>query len=829
MRSVFQDMKTAWRRAKRSPAYGLVVIATLGLTLSALATMLAIVEAVILRPLPYREPDRIVAVWEARPAEGQERFRMAAGNFNDVRSLGHLFDKGALFGAAGFRLLGEGAPEQILGARVEPEYFQVLGVQPSLGRVFTPEDAREGAARVVIIGHGLFQRRFGGRADLLGQSILLDGDSYTVVGVMPPRLYPTWPLTQGGLSFQPEYQQLWVPLTLDAASTSDRRSHVFGALARLLRDTTIERARGELDALAARLARESPASNHDTQFRLVPLSEEFSGSSRRLLFTLTAAAVVTLMLGVANLIGLALSRVAERRHETAIRLSLGASRAALLREVSVEAIVLAFTGAAAGLALARLAGPVISATVPVEIPRIGDASIGWMPILLTCVASTLCAAGLTGALSMSTSRLSMTESLQAGGTRGTVGHRRTGHRGLIVLQVALSVILLSVAGLFSRSLVRLGQIDPGFDADSVITADVSLPQSAYPQWDRVVHFYRELLERLSERPGVVAAGAGYDLPLQSSWIDSFTLIGGARGTEGDAGISAQLNIVTPGFFRAAGMRPRHGRVFQATDDRRHPGVAVVSESFARVHLGGETAVLDRRLRSLTPSYVWSSPTAGIQPGDVPTEFRIVGVVPDTRTRGLDHDPAPIVYLPAAQFPQSGMTILVRATREPIALATELRTAVAALDSTVPVARIETLREVLDRQTARPRFAVVIVGVFAGAALLLSAVGVYGLLALVVGSRTREIAVRVAVGARRSDIAAQVIGQACWLGGIGAVLGTGGALLAGRAIENLLFDVGGADPVALTAAPAVLIATVLLAAAWPTRRALRVDPAVILRG
>jgi predicted permease len=646
---------------------------------------------------------------------------------------------------------------------------------------------------------------------------------------MPPRLYPTWPLTQGGLSFQPEYQQVWVPLTLDAGWVSDRRSHVFGALARLRRDTTIERARGELERLAARLARESPASNRDTKFRLVPLSEEFSGSSRKLLFTLTAAAVVTLVLGVANLTGLALSRVAERRHETAIRLSLGASRGAVLREVSVEAIVLAFTGAAAGLALARLAGPLISATVPVEIPRIGDASIGWMPILLTFVASTFCAAGLTGALSMSSSRLSMTESLQAGGVRGTVGHRRTGHRWLIVLQVALSVILLSVAGLFARSLVRLGQIDPGFDAESVLTADVSLPQSAYPQWDRVVHFHRAVLERMSERPGVVAAGAAYDLPLQSSWIDSFTLIDGARGTEPDGRISAQLNIVTPGFFRAAGMRLRHGRGFEATDDRRHPGVAIVSGTFARQHFGGDRAAVGRRLRSLTPSYMWSSPTAGVEPAEVPTEFRIVGVVADTRTRGLDHDSVPLVYLPAGQFPQFGMTILVRTTREPIALAADLRAAVAAVDSTVPVTRIETLREALDRQTARPRFAVVIVGVFAGVALLLSAVGVYGLLALVVGSRTREIAVRVAVGARRSDIAAQVIGQACWLAGVGAALGTAGALVTGRAIENLLFEVSGTDLVALTAAPAGLMATVLLAAAWPTRRALRVDPAVILRG
>ena len=828
MTPVFRDLRTALR-ALRSPAYGLIVIATLGLTLSALATMVAIVDAVILRPLPYREPDRVVAIWEAQPADGREKYRMAAGNFNDIRARHDMFETAALFGAADFRLVDGGVPEQLLGARVEPEYFQVLGVRPSLGRVFTPDDAREGAARVVIIGYGLFQRRFGGRADLLGRSILLDSQPHTVVGVMPPHLYPTWPLTLGGLSFQPEYQQFWVPLRLDASWTGNRRSHVFGGLARLRPGATIELARRELAVLAARLAREAPATNRSTEFRVVPIAEEFSGSSRTLLLTITAAAVLIVALGVANLTGLALSRATDRRHETAIRASLGASRAILLREACVEALALAFAGAAVGLALARLAGPLISAMVPVEIPRIGDAAIGWMPILVTCAASTLCAAGIGTALSMSTLGVSMTESLQAGGERGAVGYRRTAHRGLIVLQVALSVVLLSVAGLFSRSLVRLGQVDPGFEAEGVITADVTLPHSAYLQWDRVVDFQREILARLSERAGVVAAAAAYDLPLHSSWVDSFTLLGEARAERDDGTLSAQLNIVSPGFFRAAGVRLQQGRAFEPLDDRRHPGVAIVSESFERVHLGGHSAAIGRRLRSLTPSNMWSGASAGLEPGDVPTEFTIIGVAADTRSRGLDQHPAPTVYLPAAQFPQLGMTFLVRTTGEPRALAGDLRAVVAAVDSTIPVTRIDTLRDALDRQMARPRFAVVIVGVFAGAALLLSAVGVYGLLAMVVGSRTREIAVRVAIGARRTDIAVEVIGQACFLAAVGAALGTVAAVVTGRTIEHLLFELSGVDPLVLMAAPAALMATALLAAAWPTRRALRVEPALLLRG
>jgi len=821
MRALIQELAVALRRLQRSPTHALATVATLGVALSALATMGSIVEAVLLRPLPYRDPARLVALWERSAAFGGEPSRLAAANFLDLRAQRQVFERAALFGSASYRLTGEGDPEQIRGARVQPDYFQVLGVPPALGRTFDEEDARPGGAPVVILSDALYRSRFGGRPGIVGRRILLDGTPYSVVGVMPPRLYPMWPLTSGGLNWLPEYQQFWVPLALDGAWSSNRRTHVFGAVARLRADVTLDRARVEAGRLAERITRELPAT-HGLQFAVVPLAEELIGSSRQLVLALAAAAALIAALAAANLAGLALSLALERRRETAIRMWLGAPRAVLLREAFVEAAALALAGAALGLSLARAELPLLASVVPVQIPRLGDAQIGWWTAVATAVAATLYAGALGAALAFGAAGGAVAPGIRMerqGGTGG-IGHRRTLHRALVVAQVTLSVALLSVAGLFARSIVALGRVDTGFVADGVVTAAVSLPPAEYAAWDRVVEFQRGLVEAVAARPGVAAAAVAYDTPLESTWGDAFRLLDGGRTDDTSGVVTAQLNMVSPGFFGAVGLPLERGRAFAATDDRLHPGVAVVSESFAHRHFPAESAV-GHRLEALTPSRMWSGSGAA-------TEFRIVGVVGDVRNQGIDRAGSPAVYLPAAQFPQQDMTLIVRARRDPQTLAPELRRAVAALDPSLPVSKIDTLRAALDRQVAKPRFAVLVVGLFGAVAVLLAALGIYGLLALVTGYRRHEIAVRMAVGARPVDIAGEVIGQACRLAAVGVALGIAGGLYSGRALHHLFFGVQATDPIVAAGASLVLLLVALAAALGPMRRAVSVDPAQTLR-
>ncbi|HVT57780.1 MAG TPA: ADOP family duplicated permease [Thermoanaerobaculia bacterium] len=822
MSPLVRDLAAAWRRLKRSPTYAFAAVATLGVTLSALTTMGAVVEAVLLRPLPFRNPARLVALWEAATANGRDMSRLAAANFFDLRAQRQLFERAALFGAESRRLTGNGDPEQIHGARVQPDYFRVLGVPPALGRAFDEADARPGAPPVVILGNALFRRRFGGRAEILGQPIVLDGAPCTVVGVMPPALYPTWPLTSGGLNTLPEYQQFWVPLTLDAAWSSNRRTHIFGALARLRPGVTLDRARAGLGPLAARLAREYPATNGNSRFRIVPLAEEFSGSSRDLLLALAAAAALTAALAAANLTGLSLSRALDRRAETAIRLWLGAPHGALAREAFVEAAVVALGGAALGLLLARVELPLLASLLPVEIPRLAEARVGFQVALATAVAALLCAGVLGGALAFGASGGAASSGLrlEQATARDRLGHRRTLHRGLVVAQVALSVALLSVAGLFARSILALGRVETGFVAGGVVTAAVSLPPSEYGAWDRVVELDRALVAAVGARPEVAAAAVAYDSPLESTWIDAFRLLDGGRAEDAAGSVSAHLNIVSPDFFRAVGLRLERGRAFETADERAHPGAAVVSESFARRFFPGESAI-GHRLEALTPSRMWAGSGAA-------TEFRIVGIAGDVRNQGIDREGAPTVYLPAAQFPQQEMTLIVRTRREPLSLAPDLRHMVAALDPSLPLGRVDTLVAALDRQVAKPRFALLVVGVFGTVAVLLAGLGIYGLLALVTGYRRHEIAVRMAVGARPADIAGEVLGQASRLAAAGAVLGITCGSLCGRALQHLFFGVQAADPAVAAGAALILVLTALAAALGPMRRAVTVDPAHTLR-
>jgi putative ABC transport system permease protein len=811
------------RQLWRSPAYALLVVVTLGLSLFTLATMTSVVDAVLLRPLPYRSPDRIVALWETAPRTGAARFRFSVANFVDVSAQREDFERAALFRADSARLLSGGEPQQLFGASVEPDYFAILGIQPQLGRTFVASDSRPSAARVVILSHSLFARRFGSDPAILGRAIRLDDEPVTVVGVLPPGLYPSRPLTHGGINFLPELQQYWVPLVLDADWQTNRRTHVFGGLARLRSGVSAERAERDLKPLAKRLAAKFPATNRGVAFRVAPITDEFVGSSRRLLWVMLGAAALVVGLATANLGGVAVSRAVARSFETAVRVSLGASRGRLLRAACTEALALAAVGTLVGLLFSGLLRPLLSA-LDLEIPRLAESRVNSLVVLVTfgVAALSAIAVGLAQIHGAAASRPE--EALRRGGfgSGGSSAPQRRLHRALVVLQVGLSVVLVCMAGLFARSWLALQRVDPGFAPSGVLVADLELPASSYGSWDRIVAFQRTLLSRLSERHGVLGAAVAYDPPLSSSWSDTYRLIDGGRAEDSSGTISGQLNVVSPRYFETVGIPLLRGRSLTDRDDREHPGAVLVSESFARVHFPDGDA-LGRRLRALTPSRVWSKPPAA------KSEFTIVGVVGDVHNRGLEDPIGPSVYFCNGQFPQATMTVLVRLSSRPtVAFAAELREIVRQLDATLPTQHVSTLPQMMDRELAQPRFALGLAGILGGGALLLASLGIYGLLSLLIRTRTREFAIRLAMGAQPVQVAGQVLSETARLTALGILLGIVGALAGAHGLRSLLFGVTTDDPLVLCATAAVLFATAALAALGPVRRAARVEPALALR-
>jgi putative ABC transport system permease protein len=809
------DLIYGLRMLLKHPGVTAVAVLTLALGIGANTAIFSVVNAVLLNPLPYKQPDRLVSLWSNVPAYG--RWRVSPGTFFDWKKQNTVFEDMTTFGANTLTLTGDGEPEQLTGARVSSGYFAVVGVDPILGRAFLPEEYETRKVQVVILGHAFWQRRYAGDKSIINRNITLDGTPYTVVGVMPPGIYPAWPTTSGHLTFD-QQQQFWTPMSFTPQWAAVRSAHVFGVVARLKSGVSLEQATTEMNTIAARLGQEH-TENRGEGVIVSPFMNEVVGNVRPALFTLLGAVGLVLLISCANVAGLLLAQHAGRSKEIAIRAALGAGRQRLVRQFFIEGLLLSFFGTAIGLGIAALGTKVLLQFVPRGIPRLAQVSLDWRVLGFTMLLSlgTCLIFGLVPAWHASKPDLH-TALEQSGRTSGPGASRLRFRQLLVVFQVSIAVMLVIGAGLLIKSFWMLQRVDSGFNAEGVLTASITLPASKYAEPAQINNFHEQLLERVSAVPGVKSATIAYDHPLQSSWIDSFQIEGRVAPAD-DKSLSASFMPVGPDYFDTVGVRMVAGRKFTPQDDQDHPGVAIVNESFVKHYFPNEDP-LGRRMRPSPPGRIWKNQRL--------TSFEIVGVVHDVKFAGLDAPSEPAYYLPASQAPLQDMMMLVRTTTDPLSVVGAVRQAVLSIDPNQPISDVKTLQKIVDDSIAQRRLNMLLMGLFGGLAMLLSAVGIYGLLSYAVTQRTQEMGIRMALGAQISDVLKLVLRQGMMLALAGEVIGLIAALALTRMIRGLLFGVTPNDAMTFVVVAGVLAVVALLACYLPARRATKVDPLVALR-
>ena len=814
--TLVRDVRWAFRHAVRRPLFAAAIVGTLTLGIAATTIAYGIASAVLWRPLPFRDADRLVFVWEASDRDGQrDVFRVTSGRFAEWRERSRSFRSLALFAAAGFSMDGADGATPVRGVRVSAAFFDTLGVSPVLGRAFTASDEVRGQHQVLVLSHAFWQQRLGGRPDVLGSSLRLNGLPYTVVGVMPPVVLPAWPSNPAIVSIDASQRELWVPIARTPQLDANTRSHIYGVVARLDDGVTRDQATGEL----MRMAAPSAADAHGGA--VTPIREQFVRDARLPLVALIGAAAALLLVACANLAALQISAFESRRAELAVRAAIGATAARLASQLAAESLLLAAAAGAAGLAIARYALAVLPGQLPPSVPLLTPAGVD-LRIAAVAALVALCSGLLIAAWPVG-------HLLRSGpAPRGVAGRARGRvFRVLVVAQASVTIALVVSAALLVQSLWSVRAEDPGFLVDGVVAADVGLP-AALNTPATIVAIEDRIRQSFEGRAGVRAVALAYDHPLEANWTDAFRLSGAAAGADAEVRGQAQLRIVSPSYFDALGVDALTGRTFSDDDGPGRPGVAVVNEAFVREHGG---PVVGRRLRSAAPQMTWSA--------SAPEEFEILGVVENERFRGLERPSEPAVYLSTRQFAQTAFTLLVvTGTRitsttslapDPRAIAGEVRAGVHAIEPGATVGPPVLLADILRDQLVARRVTADVIGGFAGSALALAALGVYGVLSMLVASRTREIGVRLALGASPRAIAGSVVRESVWNTAPGLVAGAGLALVAGRLLESFLVGVSSSDPLTVVLVTATMLGAAVLAALIPAVRAARVDPVVALRG
>ena len=816
MNTLLQDLRYGVRMLLKHPLVTVIAVLTLALGIGANTAIFSVVNAVLLNPLPYKQPDRLVALWENVPGHG--RWRTAPANFFDWKKQNTVFEDVVAFGASTMTLTGTGEPEQLLGSRVSSGYFAVAGVDPILGRAFLPEEHERGKDQVVILGYNFWQRRFGGDKNIINRSLRLDGANYTVVGVMPAGIYPVWPTTSGHITFDEQQQQYWTPMSFTAEWGAVRTAHVLGVLARLKPAIPIEQATAEMNTLAARLEQEH-TENRGEGIIVNQFMNEVVGDVRPALFTLLAAVGLVLLIACANVAGLLLAQHAGRNKEIAIRAALGAGRTRLVRQFFLEGLLLSFFGTVAGIAIAIAGTKLLLQFVPAGVPRLAQVSLDWRVLAFTMLISlgTCLIFGLIPAWHASKPDLHMTLE-QTGRTVAAGSSRLRFRQVLVVFQISIAVMLVIGAGLLIKSFWLLQKVDPGFRAEGVLSAQLSLPASKYAEPAQINNFHKQVLDRISTLPGVKTATIAYDHPLESNWLDSFQIEGRVPAA-GNQSMSANFIPVGANYFDTVSVQLVAGRKFTTLDDQDHPGVALVNESFVRHYFPNENA-LGQRLRPSPPARIWRNQRL--------TSFEIVGIVRDVKLAGLEAPSEPAYYLPASQAPLQDMTLLVRTTTDPLSLVGAVRGSVLSIDPNQPISNVSTLEKVVDESIAQRRLNMLLMALFGALAMLLSAVGIYGLLSHAVTQRTQEMGIRMALGAQVSDVLMLVLKQGMMLVLAGEAIGLLGAFVLMRSIRGLLFGVTPNDATTFVVVAAVLGVVALLACYLPARRATKVDPLIALR-
>ncbi len=809
------DLDRAARALRRSPGFFLVVVSTLGLGIGAATGMFSLVDAVLLRPLPFEEPDRLFAVWTSVPRDGLDRFRMSSFDFVQMREEGGVFARLALTGAGTATLTGRGEAAQIGGTRVTEDFFPLLGVRPRLGRLFAEDDFRPSAPPVVVLNEALWVGRFGADPAIVGQAAVFDDEPRIVVGVLPRQLVAAGAQASGTVDFALDEEHFWTPLR-NVRPTA--RSHVFGVLARLGPGVEPPLARARLDALARRLEAENPDSHAGQDFVMVSLADEAVGAVRSSFWTLFAAVFLVLAIACVNVAHLLLLRAASREREIAVRAALGAGRAGIARLFLAEDVLIALAGGVLGVVVAGGIVRGVIAWNPVAVPRLADAGLDARALgiaLLTC--------GVAGLLVSLLPVLHWAGRDPAGALRaagqvaGAAAAARRWRRALAAGEAGLAVLLVVGAGLLVKSFARLRGVDPGFRPGSVLVFDVGHPAGRYRERSALVGFYDRLFEGLLALPGVRGVAASYDPPLVSNWYQSFDLPETAQRPGEDRG--ALFRTVTPGYFATLGVEVIEGRRFTEADDVGAAGAVIVNEAFARRFSPGRSP-LGRAFTATTTQWRWGEA--------VPREFRVVGLVENETFRDLGQPPPPAFYVPFRQTPHERMSVLVRTAVDPRTLVPEVRRLLRGLDPALPMARATTLSDIQSAAVARPRFRTLVLGAFAGSALLLALIGLVGVLSDAVAQRRREIGVRLALGAGRSGVFWMMMGEGLKPALYGMVLGLAAALALGQLLAGFLYGVVPSDPEVFLAVTAILAAAGALACSVPAWRASRTEPMAVLR-
>ncbi|HXU35020.1 MAG TPA: ABC transporter permease [Blastocatellia bacterium] len=821
METILQHIRYSVRSLIKTPAFTAVAIVVLALAIGANTAIFTVVNAVLIRALPYPNSDRLVMLWETNPRFqiGIDTLPVTPGTFMDWREQSSVFEHISALGAGRLNLSGSGEPERISGATVSANFFRLMGIEPKLGRAFQDDEEKPGATKVAVISHALWQRRFGGAEDIVGKPMTLDGESYTVIGVAPegfqfPRAREL-PYFVGVSSAT----ELWRPMIQSEDFISKKRAnHQMTVIAKLKPGVTREQAQAEMTAIASRLEQAYPE-NQGIGAKVVPLSEQVVGNSRIALLVLMGAVGLVLLIACANVANLMLTRASGRRKEIAIRIALGASRRDVIRQLMSEALLLSLASAVAGTLLSLWGVKAMLALTGKNLPRLNEVTVDPTVLGFTVAIALLTSLffGLTPALQAS--KINLVQTLKDG-SRGQSGGRGANRvRGaLVVAEVALSLVLLIGAALMIKSLAQLLEVDPGFKTDRALTMNIALLGSKYPSANQQIGFFDEVRRRVEVLPGIESVGLISSAPLSGGvYAGGFSIEGrGPRSANED--LSADRRMISPEYFNALQIALIKGRYFTERDNQASTGVAIVSDSWARRFVPDDDPIGKRiKLGGRDSTRPWLS---------------IVGIAGDVRDTALESDARPCVYLPYSQFPASSMSLVVRTAvdsrAESKTLVPAIRSEVWAIDKDQPVTDVKTMDEYVSDSVSPRRANALLLAVFAALALALASIGVYGVMAYSVAQRVREIGIRMALGAQRSDVVRLIVGSAMTLVFAGVGIGLASALALSRVLSSLLYGVSATDPMTFAFVSVLLVCLAWFASYIPARRATKVDPMIALR-
>jgi len=807
--TVLQDIRYAVRKLSRTPGFTAIAAFTLALAIGATTAIFSVIDGVLLKPLPFRDPERVVRVTNMRDGSRQSS---SVPDFVDIRAQSKSYSSMAALDNQAMNLTGGSEPERVQAARVGASFWSLLGVTPEIGRGFAPNEDTQSATRTVVLSDGLWKRRFGADQRIIGKTIALDGNSYTVIGVAP-----------AGFSF-PDRPDVWIPMVFspDDINPESRGSHWMGMMARLAPNVTVAQASAELATITRRLEQQYPESNTNMSGAVFQMQEYLVGDVRPALFVMLGAVAFVLLIACANVANLLLVRAAARESEMAVRTALGAGAWRLVRQLVIESVLLAMIGGVFGTLLALWGVDLLLAMAPNGLPRINEVSVNGSVLLFTAGVT-----ALTGVLfglfpALHAARANVGGMLKEGmrGSSGGVASRRA-RNTLVMAEMALAVVLLVGAGLLIRSFSKLLAVDPGFRAERVVTFAIAAPDTKYGQYAQLRELVSNLVERMQRVPGAQGAAIVTGLPLSNLMMrTSAHIVGTPKETPAERK-STDVAMVTPGYFTTMGIPLVAGRDFTDHDGSGAPVVSIVNQEFVKRYFPNENPI------GKHIALGWEQDTAKTG-GNMTLGGEIVGVVANVKRRGLSQEVFPETYASYMQPTFSNFSVVVRSTADPSTVMAAIRAQVRELDRDLPLSDLRQLKELVAASVSRPRFYTTILGVFASIALILAAVGIYGVISYAVSLRTRELGIRIALGATGRQVSGLVLQQGVGLAIAGVLLGGAGAYSLTRLLRKLLFGVSATDPLTFVGVAALLTAIAAIASFVPARRAAKVDPLLAMR-